>query len=181
MNIAHEFFKVRESFKKVKDDMNFVSNKISENYDEFMHEHKKLASEVEMLSTEIKDNIKKIKEVHIINSNPNNKNDKDIHDLKAEIKLLKKDIIEIQKDHHDFVSSIEKIKSNKKEIKEVKEKLHSSELELFLLKDKLAEKDIEIKQIKEISKHLFDVVDDLSKAEIDLLNLTNNSRTHSIN
>jgi prefoldin subunit 5 len=180
MNIAHEFFRVRESFKKVKDDMNFISNKISENYDEFMQQHQKLASEVEMLSVEIKESIEKAKHIHITNADPNNQNEKDIHDLKAEIKLLKKDVILMQKEHTDFTSTIDKIKNNKKEIKEVKEKLHSSELELFLLKDKLSEKDIEIKQIKEISKHLFDVVDDLSKAELDLLNLTNNNGTHRI-
>lgn len=178
MNIAQEFFKVRHSFGKVKEDMNFISNKISENYDEFMKEHKKLASEVEILTNEIKNNLTKIKQVHLTDTS--SYNEKEVHDLKSEMKLLKKEIIEIQKDHSNFASSIEKVSKNKKEIKSLKDKLHSSELELFLLKDKLAEKDVEIKQIKEISRHLYDVVDELSKTELDLVNLTNKSEIGSL-
>lgn len=169
MDLAHEFFKVKEGFKKVREDMNFIASKISENYDDFMSKHTKIAEDVAHLSNQVRINLEKLKERG--EEGLSSLTSHDLLDLKGEIKELKLEIAHIEKSHGTVISAIEDIKSNKSEIKSVKEKLHSSELELYLLKERLLEKDVEIKQIKDISKHLFNIVDDLSRAEIDLLNL----------
>ena len=169
MNLSHEFSKIRNSFRKVKTDMNFLSEKISENYDEFTRRHKVIAKDVENLTLELKNSLSNLKINHL--SNPESNLDKiELNNLKLEIKELKSEIMEIQKSHNKTISSLDDIKTNKKDIKSLKDKLHSGELEIFLLKEKLVEKEVEIKQIKEISKHLFNIVDDLSKSELDLLN-----------
>jgi len=172
MNISHEFSKIRDSFRKVKTDMDFLSEKISENYDEFTRRHKVLGKDIENLTLELKTSITKLRETFLDSSN-NNTNNLDltqINSLKLDIKELKSEIISIQKSHHKTITSIDDVKKNKKDIKSLKEKLHSSELEIFLLKERLTEKDLEVKQIKEISKHLFNVVEDLSKSELELIN-----------
>lgn len=169
MNVSHEFFKVKEGFKKVREDMNFIASKVSENYDDFMSKHTKIAEDVANLSNQLRVGLETIKEKS--QNSLNSLSAHEILDLKAEIKDLKIEIGHIEKSHGVVVSTIEDIKSNKSEIKQLKDKLHSSELELYLLKERLVEKDVEIKQIKEISKHLFNIVDELSKAELDLLNL----------
>lgn len=169
MNISQEFFKIREGFRKVRDDMNFIISKISQNYDEFMSKHTKIAQEVADLSSQVKINLEKIKEKS--QESFHNFSNFDILDLKSQIKELKLEISQIEKSHNTIISAIDDIRSNKSEIKNIKEKLHSSELEIYLLKERLLEKDVEIKQIRDISKHLFNIVDELSKTELDLLNL----------
>ncbi len=169
MNISHEFFKVKQGFKKVKEDMNYLSEKISENYDEFTRRHKVIARDIENITLELKEGLEFIKKNHLHSNSTIS--DKEILDLRNEISELKKEIIHINKEHGTISSALEEIKSNKKEIKELKEKLHSGELELFLLKERLVEKDQEIKQIKDISKHLFGLIEELSKTELDIINL----------
>lgn len=168
MNISYEFSKIRNGFKKVKEDMLFLSNKIGENYEEFTRRHKILANDVENLTLELKKSLEELRGKNF-HSNENVLSKRDLNELREELKNLKSEVKEIQNDHSKFVSLVNDVKVNKKEIDELKEKLHSGELEVFLLKEKLVERDEEIKQMKEISRHLFNVVDELSKSELDIL------------
>lgn len=170
MNISHEFFKIKDSFRKVKDDMNFLSNRITENYDEFTRRHKVLAQDIENITLELKSNLDKIKQA-TSNTQQNKISDKDLLDLKSEIRTLKLQVHSIQNTHNNIADSISDIRENKKQIKSLKEKLSSGELEIYLLKERLVEKDAELKQIKEVSRNLFNIVDDLSKTELDMLNM----------
>ncbi len=170
MDISDEFSKVRFAFSKVKTEMDKLTEKISVNYDDFMHHHKKLSEEVIEISSKLKFVLEKLNEekTHTrVKSNP-----KELSSIKQELKLLKDEVMKSHKKHTDITSILEEVRKNKKDIKGLKDKLKSSELELYLLKEKLSEKDTEIKQIKEISKHLFNVVEDLSRTEIALMNNT---------
>jgi len=164
MNFSKEFGKIKLSFNKVKEDITFLSDKIYDNYDEFMGHHLKLVKEVKLLSENIKSNSLKIIET------PKHKfSDKKLFNLEGEIKEIKKIIKDIQKGHLKITSNIDDIKSNKKNIKDLKEKYKNSELEIYLLKDRLLEKDVELKQIKDINRHMFNTLDELTKIEIELL------------
>jgi len=173
MGVTAEFFKIKEGFKKVREDMNYLSEKISENYDDFFKKHKIISLDVENLTLELKKSLEHLNKNHINKEAPKI-SEKELLDIKSEIKHLKKEIVKIQDGHHNLINNISDIKNNKTEIKKLKEKLNSSELEIFLLKERLIEKDVEIKQVKEISKHLFNVLEDLSKTELELLNLKTN-------
>lgn len=168
MNMTEEFSKVRFAFLKVKDNIDSLEEKIASNYDDFMENHKKLSTEVADVSSKLKFVLEKIKEEKThktIKSNP-----KDLSSLKLEIKLLKEEVMKSQKKHTSVSSILEEVKKDKKDIKSLKTRLNSSELELHLLKENLAEKDHEIKQIKEVSKHLFEIVEELSRTELSLIN-----------
>lgn len=169
MNLSHEFFKVKEGFQRVKSDMHFITDKISENYGEFISKHNDLGIKIESLSKDMKTTLSYARDK--MNQEVSLLTDHEVISLKQDIKELKKEVTEIHSHHTKITSSIEDIKSNKKEIKSLKEKLHSSELEIYLMKERLIEKDVEVKQIKDISKHLFNIVDELSKAELDIINL----------
>lgn len=171
MNISQEFFKIKDGFRKVKDDMNFISSKITENYDDFIQKHSSLNNQIQELSKKLNSEIKEIKEKGL--NSFNHLEPSELLYLKSEIKELKKEIFETHHNHSQISENINNIKKNKKEIKEIKEKLHTSELELYLLKERLIEKDVEMKQIKEVSKHLFNIVEDLSKTELELINIKN--------
>ena len=60
-------------------------------------------------------------------------------------------------------------KKENKEKKNQDEKIQHSELELFLLKEQLGEKDIEIKRLKETNKHIFTILEELTRVETKLL------------
>ncbi|MCA9495339.1 MAG: hypothetical protein KC589_00195 [Nanoarchaeota archaeon] len=171
MNIAYEFSKVKDAFGKVRTDLAFLGDKIGENYDDFMKNHNKLALKVAKLSEDMKSNMDELRAKTLGGGHID---DKELFDIKLAIKDLKEELTQIQKEHHKVVSTIDSVKKEKtpsKEIKNIKEKLHASELEIFLLKERMIEKDLEIKQIKEVNKHMFAIIDDLSKAELDMLNL----------
>lgn len=170
MTLASEFSKIKDAFSKVKNDMIFLSGQISENYDEYMRNHKNLADEVNGISERLHKVIHEVRNTHLRESIDDGTKE-DISMLKQEIKFLKKEVDETHKEHNNIVKFLDDVKKNKNDIKELKEKLHSSELEIFLLKERIAEKDSEIKHVKDISKHLFDIVTELSKVELDMLNL----------
>lgn len=163
MNVAYEFSKVKDSFSKVKADMEFLGKKITDNYENFMREHYKLSSEVHKLSSEMKSHIEHVKNHHL---NPEKDvSHKEFLDLKYVVKELKDEVEKTQKEHNKVTDVITELQKDTKDIKVLKEKLESSELEIFLLKEKLNKKDQEIKQVKEISSHLFDLITELSTLE----------------
>ena len=86
-------------------------------------------------------------------------------------KELKVEVGEVHKEHFNVAKVIDDLKKDKNDIKGLKEKLHSSELEIFLLKERLVEKDSQINQLKDVSKTIFDVLDELAKVEVEMLNL----------
>lgn len=166
MNIAYEFSKIKDAFAKVKADTNFISKKISENYENFMREHYKLTQEVKTLANEIKVHSDFIKENHL--SEDSNVSEKELEDLKYIVKDLKKEIKSTQKENSKIHKVVEELKKGSSNYKELKEKLQSNELEIYLLKEKLNERDQEMAQMKEVNIHLFNLVSELSKLEIDL-------------
>ena len=168
MKISYELAKVKDAFSKVRNDMNFLSEKISSNYDDFMHEHRTMSKKIEELSKKVKSEIEELREAgHHINGTAS---EKQMLDLKAEIKELKAETIKAQSDHHNVEILLSDMKKHGKSIRDVKDKLKSSELELFLIKEKLSEKDDEINQLKEVNKHLYAIVEELSGLEIELVN-----------
>lgn len=168
MNISEEFSKIRFSFSKVKYEMDILIDKISSNYDDFLTHHKKLSGEVEDLSSKVKLVLEKLNDPK--SNHLNHFNSTELNELKLEIKLLKEEVMHSEKKHSNISLVLEDVKKNKKDLKDLKTKLKSSELEIYLLKENLVQKDVEIKQIKEISRHLFNVVEELSKTELSLVN-----------
>ena len=168
MTLKLELSKIRNSFSKVREDMLFLSKHVSENYEHFLKEHSIIEGKITKLSDELKEHINYIKKEHIQTPNPDAS---EINYLREQIKELKEEVSNTHKEHFNLSKVLEDISKNKKNIKEMKEKLHSSELEIFLLKEKLSEKDLEIKQIKDVSKTIFNIVDELSKVELEMLNV----------
>ncbi len=173
MSISYEFSKIRESFRNVKNDMEKITEKINSNYDEFIKNHQDLSNQIQLLSLDLSKKLAKFKLEHLESQN-NSKipQTKEILDMKEEIEKLKKEIKHTHKENHKINDTIEQIKQNKKDIQELKTKLGSSELEIHLLKERIIEKDIELKQIKQISSHLLNILDELTSAEIEILNKT---------
>ncbi len=167
MSLSYELSKIKDAFVKVRNDMNFLSGKISENYEEFMRHHQKLHTQVQELSEKLKHQINEIKHMDFSHSSFS---DKDILDLKHEIKELKRQVVYTHEEHGKITTMLADIKKAKSDVKDLKEKLHSSELEIYLLKERIAEKDVEIKQIKDVNKHMFSIIDDLSHIELDIIN-----------
>jgi chromosome segregation ATPase len=179
-----ELPKIKEGFLKVKNDMLFLSDKISENYSEFLLHHKDLSKQINHISTELQAQINHIKQsVQHANQNPheNQISNHEILKIKSEIKELKQIVSDSHGEHLKISSLVETLKQTKSlikdnksdfksEIKKLKEQTHSSELELYLLKERLSKKDDEIKDLKDISRKMFNIIDDLSKVELDLIN-----------
>jgi len=166
--IKHELPKIREGFLKVKNDMLFLSEKITENYTEFIKHHKDLSKEIHHISTNLQDQINHIKTN--LKQTPEKISSHELSKIKSEISELKKIVSTTHGEHLKLTTIIEDVKKDKKDIKQLKEKLHSSELELFLLKEKIQQKDLEITELKDISRKMFDLIDDLSRVELDLVN-----------
>ncbi len=170
MNLPYELSKVRDAFRRVREDLNFMRGKIGENFDEFMTHHQKLAHQVEALSNEVQTHLRDAKQ-SIIHELP--ATDKQVLDLKQELKELKKHILSLEKDHNEVaneISSRAKPKNYDAELKSMKDKTHSIELEMYLLKERMIEKDIEVKQLRDVNQRLFEIVNELAKAEMELAN-----------
>ena len=89
------------------------------------------------------------------------------------LKELKKHILSLEKDHNEVaneISSRAKPKNYDAELKSRKDKTHSIELEMYLLKERMIEKDIEVKQLRDVNQRLFEIVNELAKAEMELAN-----------
>lgn len=167
MNIAYEFSKVKEAFEKVKADTTFLAKKITDNYETFMREHYKLASKVDALSGEIKSHMQYVKDNHTKeDSKPSSK---ELQDLKYIVKELRSDVKETQMQHGKVMERIEELKKEKKSDNSLEKKFENTELELHLMKKKLEEKDEEMKQVKEVTSHLYNLVDELAQLELDLM------------
>lgn len=167
MNIAYEFSRIKDSFSKVKLDIDFLAKKITDNYENFMREHYKLSSQVKALSEEIKANMQHVKDNHL--KEGSTASDKEVEDLKYIVKELREEVEKTQKEHNKVVDTIRDIKDDTKDVKSIKDRLQNSELEIYLLKEKLNEKDQEISQMKEVSSHLFNLVSELASLERELI------------
>ncbi len=171
--INNEFSKIRQSFSKVKEDMIHISSQVHEAYNDMMQKHDSLVSEVHFLSSQIKGHSKTLH------------NDKDtfsknqVDTLKSTIRDLKKEVSDLHKDHSQFSIELEDVKKRKVEARElsgIQEKMHTTELEVFLLKERMLEKDVELKKMKEMNQKLFEIVEDLSSVEMNVLQ--NQTSTH---
>jgi predicted nucleic acid-binding Zn-ribbon protein len=174
-NIQNEFSKIKLGFVKVKNDMNYLAEKIHNNYEDFKAHHSRLSEEIKELSINARKNIEilKLKE----NSEDSNKikeNKDEINNIKLELKELKNEVHKTREEHKKIENLLSNIKNpssqNSKGIKDLKEKLKSSELEIYLLKEKMNEQDEQLKNIKDINKHLFNIIEELTNAEIHLIN-----------
>ncbi len=192
-----ELPKIKEGFTKVKNDMLFLSDKITSNYSEFIAHHNNLSKDIHNVTTNLQDQISHIK-TNLLKPESLASN-QEIQKIQQEIKDLKKIVSESHSEHLKISGLVENIKQNqnlaqekqndsfklppkhdtkdnkdhkqiKSDIKKLKEQTHSSELELFLLKEKLTQKDEEIKELKDISRKMFDIIDDLSRIELDMVN-----------
>lgn len=174
-----ELPKIKEGFFKVKNDMLFLSDKITENYNQFLSQHTELSKQIKHMSSELQDQITHIKDN--LKNSPQLISTNEFEKMKVEIRELKLLVNDSHGEHLKISSLVESIKQNKSsikenklelksEIKKLKEQTHSSELELYLLKEKLSQKDEEIKELKDISRKMFDIIDDLSRVELDLIN-----------
>jgi seryl-tRNA synthetase len=168
MNLPYEFSKIRDGFRRVREDLNFMKGKIGENLEDFMSHHQKLAHQVEALSNEVQQHLATAKDT-IIHELPSS--DKRFQDLKQELKDLKKHILGLEKEHNEVVNEVHsrsKVKNYDAELKSMKDKTHSVELEMYLLKERMIEKDIEVKQLRDVNQRLFEIVNELAKAEMEL-------------
>lgn len=172
MNIAYEFSKIKDSFKKVKNDMQAMADKINENYEDFWKKHGNLTKEIEKLSSEMQVHLANFRTTHL-QSKEHIENSKEILTMKSEIRELKEILNKTFEHNLDIKSLIDSVKKNEATTKVLKERLQSSELEIFLLKERIVEKNVEIKQMKEISSHILKIIDDLSSVELEILNKTN--------
>ncbi|MCH8519373.1 MAG: hypothetical protein LAT82_01320 [Nanoarchaeota archaeon] len=171
ININHELDRIRGSFSKVKEDLMHISSQVHEAYEDMMKKHELLRSEVSFLSSQVKGF------QHTILNQKNSNSDSSIHKpqidfLKSTIKDLKSEVSEAQRIHNQLTTDINHLKKHKIESRELQgmhEKIHTTELEVFLLKERMLEKDIEIKQLREMSKKLFEIVEDLSSVEMHIV------------
>ncbi len=165
MNIAYELSKIKSSFRKVKEDMVYLSSKISNQYEEFLTSHRELSNRIESLSVELKSHLSDLKHQH------HTYDDSALHTLKLELGDLKKEMKELEKGHTSLSYKIEDAKKGPdvKEVHDMKEKIHSSELEIYLLKERMMEKDLEVKQLKDVNTHLFEIVDELARLEQEIV------------
>ena len=116
MNIAEEFSKIRFAFSKVRENMDTLYDKITVNYEDFMNHHKKLSNEVSEISSKLKfvlDKLHEEKTHKIVKSSP-----KDLSAIKAEIKLLKQEVVKSQNSHNNISLIIDEVKKNKSDIKQ---------------------------------------------------------------
>jgi predicted RNase H-like nuclease (RuvC/YqgF family) len=168
MNISYELSKIRDAFAKVRGDMTFLAEKVGENYDTFMNNHKKLADDVHIMGEKLKKQIDEIR--HMNYGSRDDVTQKEVLDLKGEIKALKYELNQISNKHFEIHNIVSELKKTNKDVKDLKEKLHSSELEIFLIKERLSEKDVEVKQLKSVNKQMYKLIEDLSKLELELIN-----------
>lgn len=171
MNVNYEFSKIRGSFDNVKNDMKTITDKINVNYDEFVSSHSALTNQIGELSKNVIEVLAHFKTNHL-NTEKKMAPTVELLELKSQIKELKKEIVKIQNQNHKINNTVSDLKKKDTDLKQIKKSLESSDLEIFLLKERVSEKDTEIIQLKNISKHMLQVMDELSKMEIDILNKT---------
>ena len=94
---------------------------------------------------------------------------KDVFDIHLEIKELKKHILDIEQNHNDFSKKILDRPSNSDQFRDIKNSIESSNLDIHLLKERMLEKDLEIKQLQNVNQKLFEIVDELAKAEMQII------------
>ncbi len=88
---------------------------------------------------------------------------------------MKKEITYVQKEHSQLLGLVEtmnKTKVDSHDFKEFQDKFRSSELELHLLKEKISQKDDEIATLKDVNTKMFTIIDELTQAELDLVEAT---------
>ena len=172
--LSEEFKKIKSSFSRVKDDLMHLSSQIHEAYDDMMKKHELLKGEVNFLSSQIKGHTQTLE---------NNKelfSKQQMQHLKDIIKDLKSEVSQVHKEHSHLsieVNNMKKKKVESRELDGIHEKIHTTETELFLLKERMLEKDFQIKELKEMNKKLFELVDDLTKAELHVLNTSNSKKS----
>jgi methyl-accepting chemotaxis protein len=170
MNLPYELSKIKDAFRKVRDDMQFITQTISENYTTFMNHHRELSHKIEELSSQLQHQLHHAKEK--ITSTIS---DEEIHNLKLEIKELKEIVSNLEKEHTSITHTLSALEKDKPKtnLKEIQDKIEASELELYLLKERMIEKDLEVKQLKDINQKLFEIVNSLAKTEMQLLEKEN--------
>lgn len=168
MNVAQEFSRVKESFRRVREDMSVLKDKITENYDDFREKHNGLVREVDELSSFVKENVLAFK--NSSKSSVGQGGLKDFLDLSSEVKSLKAEISAILRHNKEIFSFVEDLRDERSEVGFLKKRVKSSELEIALLKEKMFEKDLEIKKMKDVNARIVQVLDELSSVEIDILN-----------
>ena len=177
MNIAYEFSRVKGAFKKVRNDMDEITEQIYENYNHFVKQHEGMQDEIKKLSKEIKEGLLHFNDNHL--KNIDSVSHKEILDISKELSDLKKEISQTYHKSREFNDMLELVKKNKKSLddneknmRDLKDKVRTNELEIYLLKEKLAEKDLQLHKLKDVNKHMLDIIDDISRAEIEILNKT---------
>jgi len=167
MTNKKEFERIRESFGKVKKDMQQISNLIASNTEHFFEKHQGLADEVYKLTHGIRNELNNINH----HNNTNTSTNKEHESLKEEVKFLKQSMNDVIKNNADVYNLLDRIKTNELSIAELKKRLGTDELEIHLLKERLIEKDYEVKKMKEVNVHMLDVIDDLSSTEQEMLEI----------
>lgn len=170
MSLSYEFSKIKGGFKKVKEDIHYLRSSLETNYSSFKKKHDSLSSDLHFLSQELKSSLNTLKTYFL----DHQKQIDLLTPLKSEVKELKLHLEEIQQKymvlseelHHR--SSKNKTKSETS-FNQLNEKVHNTELEMYLLKERMVEKDLEIKQMKEINRRLFEIVEDLAKTEKEIV------------
>lgn len=157
MNISEKFSRIKEAFSKVRTDIDYLSRKMSENYESFMREHYELSKNVEGL----KDEFRKLGEEFKAKT----LSAKEHNDIRHELKELREIVENSHSSHASMARILDELKQDRKSVRELKTKLETSELEIFLLKEKMDQKDEEIKQLKEVGMHLFSIVEEIAAME----------------
>lgn len=163
MNISYEFSKIKDAFRKAKLDVDFLSKKITENYEEFIKSHNLLKNEISFL-------VSKVENIITQKIEKPNMEKKEYFELNLEIKDLKKEIEKFQIKHNLLQEKLEEVEKNSKSnfnIGKIEKRVDASQLEIYLLEEKLKKKDVEIKQIQDINRHIFNLLEDLSKVEME--------------
>jgi DNA repair exonuclease SbcCD ATPase subunit len=177
MNISHEFFKIRDAFRKVKLDMDYLRDILEKKESQFLKEYNLLKENIDLLKNDFKKNHQKLKEeidsLKDLKEKSDNENSNldpsELNYLKEQLLELKNHIKEIEEKNQNFYLKISK-KEKEKE-KKIEDKLKSTELELYLLKQKLDSHDTSIESIKEVTRNLFDIVEDITRIEKDIVEI----------
>lgn len=171
MNLSFEFSKIKESFKRVKEDMIIIENKINSNYDDFLNSHKVFKKELNIITDNLKQKLDFFKLNHLDGSNNNgNFGHKNLLDIKAEISNLKKQMQVILDQNYKINQVLQKKNLEEDKYNILSNKVKSCELEVFLLKEKLAENEFNLKQLKETNLKILNLIEDLSKTESEIMN-----------
>jgi len=126
MTNKKEFERIRQSFGKVKQDMEEISSLITSNTQHFFEKHQGLADEVYKLTHGLRNELNNI--TH--NVNKENSKNKEYNSLKEEVKFLKEHMNDVMKNNADVYNLLDRIKTNELSIAELKKRLGTDELEI---------------------------------------------------